>query len=66
MLSHVKYRNSIFKRIEKNLNSIETPQCEKQNCSEYNLTKKIQCPFLLFFVVYTPTKYALSCKIQKF
>ena len=27
MLSHVKYRNSIFKRIEKNLHIIEAPQC---------------------------------------
>ena len=27
MLSHRKYRNSIFKRIEKNLNIIEAPQC---------------------------------------
>ena len=34
MLSHVKYRNSIFNRIEKNLNIIEAPQCKKQNCSE--------------------------------
>ena len=28
--------------------------------------KNIQCPFLLCFAVYTPTQYALSCKITKF
>ena len=28
--------------------------------------KNIQCTFLLFFEVYTPTKYALSGKIPKF
>ena len=39
----------------------------KQNCSEYNLSKKnIQCPILLCFVVCKPTPYALSFKIQKF
>ena len=41
MLSYVKYRNSIFKRIEKNLNIILAPQFEKQNCSEYNVSEKI-------------------------
>ena len=41
MLSHVKYRNYIFKRIEKNLNFIWAPQCWKQNFSEYNLSKNI-------------------------
>ena len=41
MLSHVKYRNCIFKQIEKNLNIIEAPQSLKQNCSEYNLSEKI-------------------------
>ena len=41
MLSHVKYQNSDFTQIEKNLNNIYTPQCEKQNCSEYNLSEKI-------------------------
>ena len=66
MLSHVKYRNSIFKQIEKNL-IIYAPQCSKQNCSEYYLSlKNIQCPILLCFGVYTPTPYALSCKIEKF
>ena len=28
--------------------------------------KNIQCPFLLCFGVYTPTPYALLCKIEKF
>ena len=28
--------------------------------------KNIQCPILLCFGVYTPTQYALSCKIPKF
>ena len=41
MLSHVKYRNSILKRIEKNLNIILAPQCEKQSFSKYNLSVKI-------------------------
>ena len=41
MLSHVKYRNSILKSIERNLNIIYAPQCKKQNCSEYNLSEKI-------------------------
>ena len=67
MLSHVKYRNSIFKQIEKNLNIIYEPQCSKQNFSEYYPSEKnIQCPILLCFGVYTPTPYALSCKIEKF
>ena len=41
MLSHVKYRNSIFKQIEKNLNIIYEPQCSKQNFSEYYPSEKI-------------------------
>ena len=41
MLSRVKYRNSIFKRIAKNLKIIQAPQCQKKNCSEYNLSEKI-------------------------
>ena len=41
MLSHVKYRNSIFKRMDKNLNIIYAPQYYKQNCSVYNLSEKI-------------------------
>ena len=32
----------------------------------YSLRKNIQCLILLCFGVYTPTEYALSCKIQKF
>ena len=39
----------------------------KTKFSEYNLSEKnIQCTILLCFEVYTPTPYALSCKIQKF
>ena len=41
MLSNVKYRNSIFKRIEKNLSIIYATQCQKQNSSEYNQSEKI-------------------------
>ena len=41
MLSHVKYRNSNFTRIKKNINNIKAPQCKKQNCSRYNLLEKI-------------------------
>ena len=52
MLSHVKYRNSIFKRIEKNLNIIKAPQCSKQNCSEYNLSEKIYNALFYSFLEY--------------
>ena len=31
-----------------------------------SVRKNIQCLILLSFKVYTPTPYALSCKIQKF
>ena len=31
-----------------------------------SVRKNIQCPILLCFGVYTPSPYALSCKIQKF
>ena len=31
-----------------------------------SVRENIQCPFLLRFGVYTPTPYALSCKITKF
>ena len=41
MLFHIKYRNSIFKRIDKNVNIIQAPQCLKQNFSEHNLSEKI-------------------------
>ena len=40
MLSHVKYRNSNFTRIEKNLNTIYAPQNFKENVSEYSLLEK--------------------------
>ena len=49
MLSHVKNRNSKFTRLERNLNIIEVPQCEKQNLSEYNLSDKID--IALFYSV---------------
>ena len=32
----------------------------------WSVRKNIQCPILLCFGVYTPTLYALSCKIHKF
>ena len=40
----------------------------KENGSEYSVevTKNIQCFILLCFGGYTPTQYALSCKILKF
>ena len=31
----------------------------------YSVRKNMQCYFLLCFGVYTPTQYALSCKIPK-
>ena len=31
-----------------------------------SVIKNTQCPFLLSFGVYTPTQYAVSCKITKF
>ena len=52
MLSRVKHRNSIFKRIDKNLNIILAPQCEKQNCSEYNLLVKIYNALLYPVLLY--------------
>ena len=41
MLSHVKYRNNNFTRIDKNLNIIKAPEGYKQNCSKINVYKKI-------------------------
>ena len=52
MLSYVKYRNSIFKIIEKYLNIILAPQCEKQNCSEYNLSVEIYNALLYSVLLY--------------
>ena len=52
MLSHVKYRNSNFTRIKKNLNIIEATQCYKQNCSEYNLSEKIYSALLYSVLEY--------------
>ena len=66
MLSHVKYRNYNFTESKKSKYCLGTSML-KQNCSEYNLSEKnIQCTILLGFGVYTPTQYALKCKIPKF
>ena len=32
----------------------------------YSVTKNVTCPILLCFGIYTPSSYALSCKIKKF
>ena len=32
----------------------------------YSVRRNITCPILLGFRLYTPTQYALSCKIPKF
>ena len=41
MLSRVKYRNTKFPRINKNLDIIYAPQCNNPNFSEYNHSAKI-------------------------
>ena len=41
MLSHVKYRNSLFMRIEKKSKYYLGTSVRKKNCSEYNLSEKI-------------------------
>ena len=66
MLSHVKYRNYIFKRIEKNLNIIRHPNVKSKISLNIMCQKKYTIPFSTLFLVYTPTQYALSCKIPKF
>ena len=67
MLSHVKYRNSIYKRIKKKSKSyLGTPMLREKLPWIESVRKNIQCRILLCFGVYTPTQYALSCKIQKF
>ena len=65
MQSHLKHSNSIFKQIDKNLNIIQAPQRKKKIALNIICKKSKQCPILLCFGVYTPTQYALSCKIQK-
>ena len=66
MLSHVKYRNAIFKRIEKI--EILSWHTNDKNKIALNIIcqKKYTMPILLCFGVYTQTPYALSGKIQKF
>ena len=43
-----------------------TPMLKTKLLWMNSVRKNIQCPFLLCFVVYTPTPHSLSCKIQKF
>ena len=66
MLSNVKYRNSYITQIKE----ISILSCNPNDKNKIGLNiichKNIQSPILLCFVVYTPTQYALSCKIQKF
>ena len=42
------------------------PKAKRKWLLIYFVRKNIQCLILLYFGVYTPTPYALSCKIQKF
>ena len=51
MLSHVKYRNSNFTRINKNLNKSRNPQVKK-NGSEYSLLEKIYNAFFYSVLEY--------------
>ena len=66
MLSHVKYRNSNFTRIEKSEYYLGTPMLKIKLLLILSVRENIQCPILLCFGVYKPTQYALSCKIPKF
>ena len=52
MLSHVKQRNSIFKRIKKNINILYVPQCKKQSFSEDTLLEKIYNVLFYSLLVY--------------
>ena len=47
MLSHVKYGNSNFTQIDKNINNISAPKVKKKNGSEYSLFEKIY--YALFY-----------------
>ena len=60
MLSHVKYRNSILKRIEKYLNIFYAPQCLKKFCSEYNLSEKLYNALFYAVLEYTHQLNILS------
>ena len=43
-----------------------TPMLKKEIALNIICQRNIQCPVLLCFEVYTPTQYALSCKIPIF
>ena len=45
---------------------VGTPMLKAKLLWIWSVRKNTQCPILLCFVVYTPTQYALSCKIPKF
>ena len=54
MLSHVKYRNSNFMRIEKNLNIIQAPHVKNKIALNKICQKKYTMPYsTLFWSIYT-------------
>ena len=46
--------------------NLGTPMLKAELLRIYSVRKNIQCLILLVLGGYTPTQYALSCKIQKF
>ena len=66
MLSHVKYQNSNLTKSKKSKYYQGTPVLETKLLLIKSVKKKIQCPILLYFRVYTRTQGAVSCKILKF
>ena len=53
-------------RIENNLNIIKAPHVKKKIALNIICEKIYTMPYSTLFGVYTPTPFALSCKIQKF
>ena len=66
MLSHVKYRNSNTTQMKKSKYYLGKPMLKAKFLLMKSVRTNIECPFLLCFGVYTPTPYALLCKIPKF
>ena len=56
----------ILRESKKSKYYLGNPMLKTKLLGIQSVRKNIQCTILLCFGVYTPTPYALSCKIQKF
>ena len=56
----------ILPESKKSKYNLGTPMLRTKLFLIESVRKNIQCPILTCFGVYTPTQYALSCKIPKF